>query len=476
MRILFVVSEAYPLIKTGGLADVAGALPAALAECGEDIRILLPAYPEALERASERQRPISVGDPLGTGETWLVPARMPDSGVPIWLVKNAVFDRPGGPYVDDHGVAWRDNHLRFGLFCRVAALVTIAGGFLGWRPDVVHCNDWQAGMLPAYLRRWSGPITPSLFTIHNLQYQGNFDPWVLTSLALSPNLYNVAGVEFYGRVSFMKAGIQFSRKVTAVSPTYAREIQTPELGMGFHGLLGARATDLHGILNGVDYRVWDPAADRLIAAPYSPERLAGKAKCKAALQQELGLAQNPAAPLVGMVTRMNGEKGLDLLIDALPRIMDQGVQLAVLGSGDAYYEHVFTAAAASKSGRMAARIGFDEGLAHRLQAGCDMLLMPSRFEPCGLTQLYALKYGTVPVVRHTGGLADTVIDAGDPDRGTGIVFGPADPEALIEAVRRGVTLFENKTEWRKVQRRGMSEDFSWIRSARSYSALYRDIV
>lgn len=476
MKVLFVASEAYPLVKTGGLADVAGALPAALTACGEDVRVVLPAYPQTLDRAEGKGERIAVGDLLGTGDTWLVPARMPDTGVPIWLVQSALYDRPGGPYVDADGQGWRDNHLRFGLLSRVAALITIGGGFLGWRPDIVHANDWQAGLVPVYLRRWNGPITPTVFTIHNLQYQGNFDPWVLSSIALSPNLFNVAGVEFFGRMSFMKAGIQFSRKITAVSPTYAREIQTPELGMGFHGLLASRGADLHGILNGVDYGIWNPASDKLIAANYSPDRMAGKARCKAALQNELRLDESAATPLVGMVTRMNGEKGLDLVIDALPQLLEMGIQLAVLGAGDPYYERVFAVAAASKHGRVATRIGFDEALAHRMQAACDMLLVPSRFEPCGLTQLYALKYGTLPVVRHTGGLADTVFDIGDADRGTGVAFGAADPHALAEAVARGVSLFANKADWRKVQKRGMAEDFSWERAARSYSALYRDTM
>ncbi len=476
MRILYLTSEAYPLVKTGGLADVAGALPRALREAGEDVRMVLPAYPSVLDRAEGKGVRVSVGDPLGIGETGLIPARLPGSDQFLWLVDNPIYDRAGGPYVDSQGEGWRDNHIRFALLSRVAAMITVAGGFLGWKPDIVHANDWQTGLVPAYLARWDGVVTPTVFTIHNLHYQGNFDPWVLSSVALPPEMFSLSGVEFFGRVSFMKAGLQYSRKITTVSPTYAREIQTPELGMGFNGLLASRSADLHGILNGVDYDIWNSAADPHIPARYSASRMAGKAECKTALQRELNLTEDPNAPLIGMVTRMTGEKGLDLVLDALQPILETGAQLAILGAGDSYLERSFAVAAAGKPGRVGTRIGFDEPLAHRIQAGSDMLLVPSRSEPCGLTQLYALRYGTLPIVRHTGGLADTVIDIGDMDLGTGLVFGAPDPNDLIDAIRRGVELFARKTDWRKVQKRAMSEDFSWLRAARGYAALYRDML
>ena len=477
MRILFAASEAYPLVKTGGLADVASGLPAALAALDADVRIILPAYPEALDKAADKGRAIPLGDPLGCGETSLLPARMPDSGVPVLLVDcPSLFTRTGGPYVDNKGRLWPDNHLRFALLSKVAALVCSGGIVGGWRPDILHANDWHTGLAPAYLKRWDGARTPSVFTIHNIHYQGLFEHRVLKKIGIDEEDFSIDGVEYYGKVSFMKAGLQFCDRITTVSPTYAREIQEPEMGEGLHGLLSARAGDLTGILNGVDYGLWNPAMDETLAATYSPGRLKGKAQCKRALQRRMGLEENDEAPLLGIVSRFTHQKGIDLVVKALDGIFGLGAQVAVLGSGETKFERALKKAVDSSSMRMAVRIGYDEELAHGIQAGADMLLLPSRFEPCGLTQLYALKYGTLPVVRRTGGLADSVTDVSEGKTGTGFVFDEATAPELLGAIERGVELYRRPKDWRRVQRNAMKQDFSWEKSAGEHMSLYNELL
>jgi starch synthase len=477
MRILFVASEAYPLIKTGGLADVAGALPAALAALGMDVRILLPAYPAALDGAPAKGPSLSLGDLLGAGEVRLIPARMPDSGVALWLVDcPALFHRRGNPYVDIDGNDWPDNHLRFAVLARAAARIGEIGERLGWAPDVIHGNDWQCGLIPAYLAFSGGRRPATVMAIHNLQYRGLFDPKVGEAIGLPPQAYAMEGAEFYGQLSYLKAGLFYADRLTTVSPTYAREIQRPEFGWGLQGLLAKRAHDLVGILNGVDRRLWNPAADPHLARPYSAQSLRDKAVNKAALQAELGLAPWPEAPLFGIVSRFTEQKGLDLVLAALPALFEMGGQLAVLGSGERHLEDLFRQAAQAQPQRVALRLAYDEGLAHRIEAGADMLLVPSRFEPCGLTQMYALAYGTAPVVRRTGGLADTVQDAGEPGGGTGFMFDQPTPLDLIDAMGRGVGLYRQPQAWRAVQLRGMAQDFSWERAAVAHRDLYRDLA
>lgn len=475
MKLLFAASEAYPLVKTGGLADVASGLTAALAALGCDVRIILPAYPEALDGAEAKGEDLALGDPLGTSETRLISARMPGTGIDVWLVDcPPLYAREGDPYVDAEGAAWPDNHLRFALLSKAAALVC-KDGANGWHPDIVHANDWHTGLIPLFLKRRKKAI-PSVFTVHNIHYQGLFERKVMKSVGLTRKDFTIDGVEYFGKVSYMKAGLQFSNRITTVSPTYAREIQGPEMGEGLHGLLAARSGVLRGILNGVDYALWNPAKDRAIAHNYSASSLGLKVENKRALQREMGLEERDGAPLLGMVSRFTHQKGLDLLLDALDGIFSLGCQLAVLGSGEAKIERALSAAADASPGRMAVAIGYDEELAHRIQAGADMLLVPSRFEPCGLTQLYALKYGTLPVARRTGGLADSVFDVAEGKAGTGFLFDGPTPENLLKAVRRGADLYCRPKDWRKVQKTAMEQDFGWQKAGDSYMALYRELL
>ncbi len=490
MRILFVTTEVYPLVKTGGLADVAGALSAALAESGEDVRLLLPAYPQAV-RALRHWRPIGEGEVLGW-RIHLIEGCMPDSGVPVLLVVcPLLFERLGNPYSASTGCEWPDNHERFAVLSRVAASIAVGewgekGSVRGWkgegwRADVVHANDWQTGLVPVYLKLWEntrgrkGPA--SVFTIHNLAFHGQFPSYVMRRLGLPLDMFSVNGLEFYGNVSYLKAGLYYSDSITTVSPTYAHEIQTDQAGHGLQGLLLARAKTLVGILNGEDNRVWNPAADPSIHHPFTDRQMSGKALDKMALQRELGLHVSATAPLFGVISRLTEQKGVDLVMGAVSDIMVRDGQLVILGAGDRRFEVACMAAAESYPGRIAVRIGLDEALAHRIQAGSDVLLMPSRFEPCGLSQMYAMRYGTLPVVRRTGGLADTVVDVNDPDdRGTGFLFDAATVPAFLAVVHRAFDLYRNRAAWRSIQRRAMRQDFSWRRSAERYRQLYRELV
>ncbi len=480
MRALFVTSEVYPLIKTGGLADVSGALPGALAERGVDVRLLMPAYPEALDGLGEVREIAALGSPLGAGDTRLLEGRHPDNGVPIWLLDCPdMYRRDGGPYQDAAGLDWDDNGLRFGLLSWAGAALTQNWSPLDWKPDVVHCHDWQAAMVPAFLHAWAGPRPPVIQTIHNIAYQGGFGADLVMRLGLPASMYAMDGLEFYGRMSFLKGGCFYADKLTTVSPTYAREIQSPPAGCGLDGLLAWRRADLVGILNGVDYGVWSPEADPYLPARFGAD-LAGKAEAKAALQRELGLVESATAPLFVIVSRMNHHKGTDLVLAAMPFLLRQGAQLAVLGSGERWMEDALRAVAAQNPGSVAARIGYDEPLAHRLIAGGDLLLMPSRAEPCGLTQLYALRYGTVPLVHQTGGLADTVVDVSyDTMLGgtaTGLMFKHADLGGLQWCVERAVGLYRTPEQWQRIRAAGPRQDFSWQRSAARYHELYRSIT
>ncbi|MBB4284856.1 glycogen synthase GlgA [Roseospira goensis] len=477
MRVLFVASEAYPLIKTGGLADVTGALPVALGRLGVDARILMPAYGGLLDRVEVTGPARSLGEVLPNIRARLVPAREPDGERELLLVDcPALFERPGGPYLDEYGHDWPDNFLRFALLGRIGAMVAAQGALPDWAPDVVHASDWQAGLTAAYLWLWGVKRPATVFTVHNLHYQGIFGREILPMIGLPDWMFSVEGLEFYGHVSYLKAGLYYSQFLTTVSPTYAREIQTLMGGEGLHGLLSSRASRLQGILNGVDQADWDPAADPHIAAPFHHDDLSGKAACKAALQREMGLAQRPDAPLFGVVSRFVEQKGIDLALAVISTIVDSGGQIVILGSGDPGLEWHVRGAAGAMPDSVAARIGYDEGLSHRIQAGADALLVPSRFEPCGLTQLYAMRYGTVPVVRRTGGLADTVIDVDEASAGTGIVFDHPDPSSLIGAVRRTIALYRQGEAWQTAMRAGMALDHSWDRVAREYLGLYGEVL
>ncbi|HYW93491.1 MAG TPA: glycogen synthase GlgA [Gammaproteobacteria bacterium] len=480
MRILFVTSEAEPLMKTGGLADVSAQLPAALAGLGHDVRILMPAYADTLDRAPAPRAVARYRPPAKPPGTALQRCRMPDSGVPAYLLEAAGFgDRPGNPYHDAEGTDYPDNAARFSALSRVAAAVADDAAGLRWRPHVVHCNDWQTGLTPVWMMLHRVPAA-TVFTIHNLQYQGLFPPATLAELDLPAWLWHYQALEFRGMLSFIKGGLVFADRLSTVSPGYAREIRTAAHGQGLEGLLADRAGDLSGILNGIDTGVWNPETDPRLARNYGPDRLDGKQANRRALQQETGLDTAADCAVAGMVTRLVPQKGIDLLLAALPRLMEQPLQLVLLGSGLPALKRDLRALAERYPGRIALRLGYDDDLAHRIEAGADMFLMPSRFEPCGLNQMYSLRYGTVPLVRRTGGLADSVVDATPEalreDRATGIVFDEASPEALIDAVARAIELYRNRDLWYRIMRAGMARDFGWNRSAAAYADLYADAI
>jgi starch synthase len=477
LEVLAVASEVYPLIKTGGLADVAGALPAALKGEGVRVRTLVPGYP-AVMRALRRPAVAHAFKEFFGGPARVLAVRAKSMDL---LVLDAphLFNRPGGPYAGPDGRDWSDNARRFAALARLAA--SIGQGILeGYLPDVIHAHDWQAGLVPAFLTYDGGPRPRVVMTVHNLAFQGQFDRGMLSWLGLPPQSFSADGVEYYGDIGFLKAGLRLADAITTVSPTYAAEICTPEGGMGLDGLLRGRADKLSGILNGIDVKVWDPAVDPLLTQTYASGDVTGRAFNKAALQAEMGLEQNPEAPLFGVVSRLSWQKGLDLLLGALPTLLSEGGQLVVLGAGDGGLEYGFAQAARHQPRRIACHIGYDEELAHRFQAGCDAILVPSRFEPCGLTQLCALRYGAVPVVARVGGLSDTVIDAGPmavaAGAGTGVQFSPVNGPMLESAIRRAAGLYRQPPAWRRLQANGMASDVSWGRAARQYADLYRGLV
>jgi starch synthase len=479
LRVLHAAAELFPWVKTGGLGDVMAALPPALLAVGVDARLVVPGYP-ALIDALPMTEVARLPSPFAMERVRLSLARLPDSDVRIYVIDHAAFyDRPGSAYADPNGHDWSDNHRRFALLGWVAAAIG-RGADTGWQPDIVHGHDWHAGLAPAYLRAAGAP-TPSVFTVHNLAYQGYFWPGAFAELALPPEYFSMYGVEYNGGVSFIKAGLFYSDRLTTVSPTYAQEIQTAGYGMSLDGLLRDRAAVLRGILNGVDPKIWSPDTDTTLPRPYNiDDANDGKAAAKAALQRRLGLAEEPDAPLFGAVTRLTWQKGMDLVLQALPGLVGMGGQLALLGSGEWDLESGFSGAVAAHPGRIGVVLGYDEDLSHLIIAGSDCVLVPSRFEPCGLTQLYGLRYGTLPVVRRTGGLADTVVDANAvtlADGGaTGFVFEEGYADALLGAVQRAVALYPENASWQQVMRQAMTRDFSWESSAREYLALYRELM
>ncbi|HYQ40142.1 MAG TPA: glycogen synthase GlgA [Pseudomonas sp.] len=478
LAILFATSEMAPWVKTGGLGDVCAALPAALRQAGHDIRVLLPRYP-ALQAAFPAARPVAELPALAPA---LPPARLlaaEADGLPLLLLDcPSLYASPGNPYLDSYGDDRPDNPVRFGLLSRVAALLGQAHSPIGWQAEVVHANDWQTALAAAYLHYQGGAA--SVVTVHNIAFQGCFAHDYLAGLGLPEHAWRFDAVEYHGQLSFLKAGLQLASQISTVSPTYAHEIQDERLGYGLAPLLRYRAAVLHGILNGIDTRLWNPEADPALAQPYSVRRLDGKAWNKAALQEEMGLAVDASQPLFGVVSRMTQQKGLDLLIAIADELAELPAQLAVLGSGDEAIEADFLALAARHPGRIAVRLGFDEGLAHRIEAGADSFLMPSRFEPCGLNQLYSLRYGTPPVVHATGGLADTVVDlnATTLADGTanGFVMADDSAAALWAAIQRSCRTWQDRPLWQRLQHNGMQRDFSWKQAADAYIALYRAAI
>jgi len=476
LRILFATSECAPLVKTGGLGDVSAALPAALAALGVDARILLPGYRQVLARLPACREIARFAASAGFPGLRLLQGRMA-SNVPLYALDcPELYDRPGGPYQDEAGEDWADNARRFGLLSRVAALLGSAGNPLDWQAQVVHCNEWQTGLAPAYLHYAAGARAATLQTIHNLAFQGIFEAELVAALGLPPSSFGADGVEYFGKLSFLKAGLQFADAITTVSPGYALEIQSEPLGFGLQGLLIARKDRLYGILNGIDTGLWNPATDPLIAFGYSADTLAAKAGNKRALQQRLGLAPAPDLPLFGVVSRLTAQKGLDWLLEIAPQLLALPGQLALLGGGDPELERGFLALAGAHGKQVSTTIGFDEGLAHLIEAGADAFLMPSRFEPCGMNQMYSQRYGTPPIVRATGGLADTVVDCTAATladgSASGFVFQEASAAALLATVERAARAWRDKASWRALQRNGMAKDFGWEASARRYAAIY----
>lgn len=466
MKVVHAAAELYPLVKTGGLADVVGALPAALLRAGADARVIVPGYPAMLAALRDSATVAELGPIFGAPRVTLRFGRLEGVAPGAYVIDApALYDRAGGPYDAPDGWAYGDNLQRFALLGNVAARLG-AGVDPMWRADVVHAHDWHAGLAPAYMSADPANTAKSVFTIHNLAYQGNFWEGEFQKLGLPAHYMRAhGGLEFWRQVSFIKAGIVFARRVTTVSPTYAREITTAEFGCSLDAVLRERGGDLRGILNGIDENLWNPALDPHCRAGFDVDALDGKAECKIALQQEFELDRESRAPLFAVVSRLSHQKGLDLVLGALPTLLGGGAQFVMLGAGDPHLEHAFASAAREHRGRIGVRVGYDETLAHRIIAGADALLVPSRFEPCGLTQLYALRYGTLPVVRRTGGLADSV------DEAVGFLCGPAEA-SIHETIKRAIDTYRNAERWRTMQLEAMRRDHGWSASASQYLSLY----
>jgi starch synthase len=457
MRVLFVTPECAPLTKAGGLGDVSAALPSALRALGIDVRVLLPRYREIdAAGAEERARMRMLG----------VEVRVLEKGDTLLIEAPELYDRDGSPYQDAEGADWPDNWLRFGVLSRVAALLASSASPLEWRPEILHCNDWPTALAPVYLH-FDGSRAASVMTVHNLAFQGLYDASLLGRLELPPAAFAIEGLEFYGRLSYLKGGLVYADAITTVSPTYAREIQTEELGCGLDGVLRERRAVLRGIVNGIDTELWNPMSDALIAEHYSWATLDRKGGNKAALQRRLNMSEEAGAPLLGAVCRFTHQKGIDLVCAAAEELIGLGAQICLLGRGEREYESAVSALAARHPGRVGVAIGFNEGLAHLIEAGADMFLMPSRFEPCGLNQMYSQRYGTPPLAHATGGLADTIADGE-----TGFLFERAESAALVAAARRALEVYRDPRRWRELQRRAMVRDFSWAGPARQYADLY----
>jgi starch synthase len=475
-KILFVTSEAHPFIKTGGLADVSGSLPKALAELGQDVRLLIPNY-QALVTNGKPQLICSLR--VNNCNVSILETAMSDSAVKVWLVDYPpFFNRPGNPYVDSYGTAWADNAERFALFCRIAVEIGMNRAQLDWQPDVVHCNDWQSGLVPALLSL-EAKRPASLFTIHNLAYQGLFNAENALSLNLPGKLWQPEGLEFHNMLSFIKGGLAYADQITTVSPTYAGEIQTTAFGYGLEGLLAHRKDELTGILNGIDPEEWNPETDAYIRKHYRIATLKDKQENKTELQHKAGLPVDVKLPVFGLISRLVEQKGIDLIIDCMPEMMKMPLQFVLLGSGDKDFEARIQNLAHLYPDKLSVTLGYNEAMAHLIEAGSDVFMMPSRFEPCGLNQMYSQRYGTLPIVRKTGGLADTVVDALPQtlanNTASGFVFNDANASALLETIKRAVLLYNDQKLWAKIQANAMTKDFSWRRSAEQYLQLYQSL-
>jgi starch synthase len=479
IKVLFAVSELAPFVKTGALGETAAALPAALAGLGVDVRLLVPGYPQIIDGLKSRGRAGSLPSLPGMPPAQLLASKHP-SGVQLLVIACDLFSRRGTPYQDPAGSDWPDNAARFALLSYGAALLATSASPFAWRPDILHCNDWQTGLAPAYLRYVDASRARTVLTVHHLAEQGVFPGEDASQLGFPAEALSAEGIGHQGKLGFLKAGLQFAERITTVSPSYAREIQDSGLGMGLEDLLARRADVLSGILNGIDTDTWDPDNDPYIERYYNAGRLAHKEDNRRALRRRLGLPDQPEVPLFAMVGRLLDRKGVDVLAEVVPQLLQMPAQLAVLGSGDPAHEARFAALAQSFPEQVAVKIGYDETLMHLIEAGADIALVPSRYEPCGVNQMYAQRYGTPPVVHATGGLIDSVVDASpatlSAKTATGFAFSPLSGEGLISACRRATELFRNKRGWRQLQKNGMARDFSWETTAEQYLDLYRDLL
>ncbi|MES2012938.1 MAG: glycogen synthase GlgA [Pseudomonadota bacterium] len=484
MRVLFVTSEVFPLIKTGGLADVSGSLPSALQHLEVDVRILVPGYPAVLKQLSDLKPVAKLNNLPVIEHAELMLGKIVETQIKVMVIKSAgLYERDGGPYSDANGQEWLDNPARFGVLSKVAAILSSPQTPIkDWLPEIVHCNDWQTGLTPAYMKLVNQTKAKSVISIHNMAFQGCYTPEWLSTLALPHTSFTTEGYEYHGQLSFLKAGLVYADAITTVSPRYAHEIQTPAFGFGLEGLLSKRGNEIKGILNGIDTNEWNPETDPYLTKNYSAAKIAGKQKVKLALLEELGLdigASN--APLLGIVSRLTHQKGLDMLLPNMHRLLDLGCQFAILGSGEKDLESAFQDLATRNPGRISITVGYNEPLSHRIMAGCDLFVMPSRFEPCGLNQMYGLAYGTPPIVNATGGLADSVTDTNSTSienhTATGFVMSEATPEGLLACIQRALDVF-NKSEknWRQIQKNGMSQNLSWDKSALEYRTLYEQLL
>lgn len=476
IEVLSVTSEIYPLIKTGGLADVAGALPGALSESGVSMRTLVPGYPAVTGRMTGGREVAQFDDLFGaTGR--LVAGRVEGLDL-IVLDAPALFDRPGNPYMSPEGWDWPDNWRRFAALSWVASELGL-GLVEGYRPQVIHAHDWQAGLVPAYVKYGPSATLKTVMTVHNMAFQGSFGSDIFGQLRLPAHAFSMEGVEYYGGVGYLKAGVECADVVTTVSPTYAAEIRTPAFGMGLDGLLNNRSATVHGVLNGIDMDAWNPATDPALAQTYSASTIQNRTANKRALQEAFGLDASDG-PVFAVVSRLTWQKGIDLLAANIDMLVASGAQLAVLGSGEAELENAVRAAALRYPGKVGLVTGYNEALSHLAQGGADVMMVPSRFEPCGLTQLYALRYGCVPLVSRVGGLNDTVIDANiaamQAEVATGVQFAPPTEAALADAIRRMLALYADDKSWKKMQRRGMKSDVSWQTSAARYADIYASLI
>ncbi len=480
MKVLFVSSEVFPLIKTGGLADVSGSLPAALQGLGVDIRILMPGYPAVLKQLKNIQAIATVHQLPYIANAELLLGTIEDTQVKVIAIKSpSLYEREGGPYADAQGLEWQDNPIRFGVLSKVAAI--LAGEqspILDWHPNIVHCNDWQTGLTPAYLSLTEHSQAKSIISLHNMAFQGCYSPNWVASLGLPSSGFTIEGFEYHGQLSFLKAGVFYADAISTVSPRYAKEIQTSAFGFGLEGLLTQRGAEIKGILNGIDTDEWNPATDVHLTTKYSSDNIVAKQQVKKLLQEKLALNVDENAPLLGVVSRLTHQKGLDMLLPNLQKLVDEGCQLALLGGGESALESAFQDIAINNPGRVSVTIGYNEPLSHQIMAGCDMFVMPSRFEPCGLNQLYGLAYGTPPIVNATGGLADSVIDSSATHiknkTANGFVMIEASADGLMACIKRAIDMYHNdKQTWLQIQKNGMALNLGWDKSAQEYLTLYQ---